>query len=210
MVIYLAQLYQTILTKENTNMKKMYITESDLHDIVKESVNKILTEFVNDVVPETPAVAPAEAPATTNVQKLTWSPKKFIQSLHQFKNAICGKPGGCSKCTAVINRALQAAGFGDKYWSTLPQQVYAKIKSRNSDFIEVNHGVTPSNKEFSMGNIQPGDICLMWSIPNKDIHYHACAFDGKHWVSDFVQNNCNVYTGKKPLCKMEWHVFRHK
>ena len=90
-----------------------------------------------------------------------------------------------------------------------PWELYEKLK-RHKDFVEVEGGNISSTKEitFSKGKKQ-GDICVYWCL-SKSVHYHTCSFDGSNWVSDFVQNNCNVYTGSKTTCTMEWHLFRHK
>ena len=100
--------------------------------------------------------------------------------------------------------------MGEKYWGEKPWDVYAKMKQQGTDFIEIqNTNPFVSNKkefEISGYNPQPGDICVMWTTDRKS--YHTCAYDGQKWMSDFVQNTCNVYRGKNP-CTLEFHIFRH-
>ena len=62
---------------------------------------------------------------------------------------------------------------------------------------------------ISFTNPQPGDIVVINCTPSRKWG-HICMFNGEYWVSDFVQNNCNVYTGSRDVCTMEWHLFRHK
>jgi hypothetical protein len=84
------------------------------------------------------------------------------------------------------------------------------MSAQDSEFTEIDSGSTSNKQEFGFKyNPMAGDICTMWSTPNKNIHFHTCAFDGSKWISDFVQNNCNVYRSASP-CTMEYHVFRHK
>ena len=150
-----------------------------------------------------------------------WNVGKFVERLHYWQRNICEKredgktkprkkSGGCGWCTGVINRALRDSGFGDKYWDEFPWGVYNKMKGQNSDFVEVRGSNSSSNKtEFQLGEVKKGDVCVMWSLPNRNLHYHTCAFDGTNWYSDFKQNNCNVYRSADS-CTMEWHLFRHK
>ena len=155
------------------------------------------------------------------VKTTSWDADAFATDLHYWQKNVCkavGKPrkkyGGCSACTGVINRALEDVGLDRKYWSTFPWEVYSKMKSGN-DFNEAEHGVCSSKKHFTFSKpLQKGDICLMWCEGNHNSdttknHYHSCGYDGSRWVSDFVQNNCNVYTGLFE-CRMEWHLMRHK
>jgi len=145
-----------------------------------------------------------------------WDVGKFVQRLHYWQSNICKakgkqrkKPGGgCSSCTGVINRALKDTGFGEKYWGQYPWEVYSKFKL-GDDFVEISSGLNVTNKtEFSLGNINRGDICVMWGM-GKVYPYHTCAYDGNNWYSDFKQNSCNVYKSSSE-CRMEWHLFRHK
>ena len=140
--------------------------------------------------------------------------------MHYWQQNICESRGkkrstsptynGCGLCTGAINRALKSTGCGDKYWATFPWEVCAKMQKSDSDFQEIASRSETNKQEFTFGvNLLPGDICTMWSTPDRKVHYHTCAFDGSRWVSDFVQNTCNVYRSHKP-CTMEYHIFRHK
>jgi len=159
-----------------------------------------------------------------------WNVGLFVQKLYYWQANICEKREdgkrknrvsrkkicsphsedcGCGWCTGAVNRALRDSGFGDKYWAEFPWQVYEKMKSENSDFVEVRGAQSVTNKtEFQLGKINKGDICVMWS-KDKSTHFHTCAYDGSNWYSDFKQNSCNVYRSSN-ACSMEWHLFRHK
>jgi hypothetical protein len=168
----------------------------------------------------------------------TWDVDTFVRNLHYWQDRICENNGnggsktrkpakswnlpnsygrtknGCSWCTSVINRALRDTGFGQKYWGGEPWDVYSKMKASNSDFVEAASGQC-SNKvdDFNFGSatISKGDVCVMWTLlPNpKKLHRHTCAFDGSHWISDFVQQRCNVYRSASE-CRLEYHLFKHK
>lgn len=143
-----------------------------------------------------------------------WDVGKFVKMLHIWRDKICGGPkkGGCHLCTSVTNRALRDSGFGYKYWGELPWNLYDTLKKGN-DFVEIRSSTNaPSSTEFNLGEVQKGDICTMWR-PGRDKRakcFHTCSFDGSNWISDFTQNSCNVYRGKKDPVVLEWHLFRHK
>jgi hypothetical protein len=152
----------------------------------------------------------------------SWELNTFVNNLHYWQRNICeeqGKKrqsyGGCGTCTGVINRALRdTLGGSKKYWGNYPWDVCRNLKVNDSEFKEAVSGVTTNKQEFNFGSIKPsrGDICTMWSLPQsskKGSHFHTCAFDGTHWVSDFVQDTCNVYRSKS-ACQMEFHLFKHK
>lgn len=168
----------------------------------------------------------------------SWDVDTFVRNLHYWQDRICENNGnggskarklvkpwnlpnsygrtknGCSWCTSVINRALRDTGYGQKYWGGEPWDVYAKMKASNSDFVEAASGQC-SNKvdDFNFGSatISKGDVCVMWTLPPnpKKLHRHTCAFDGSHWISDFVQQRCNVYRSASE-CRLEYHLFKHK
>ncbi len=146
-----------------------------------------------------------------------WDVNAFVKNLHYWQQNVCrarGKTpsakGSCGSCTGAINRALESTGLGRKYWRVYPWEVCSAMSVQGSEFTEIDSGTTSNKQEFGFKyNPMAGDICTMWSTPNKNIHFHTCAFDGSKWISDFVQNNCNVYRSASP-CTMEYHVFRHK
>ena len=159
---------------------------------------------------------PVEGPFVSS----QWDVNAFVKNLHYWQANTCeqkGKSrssyGGCGVCTGVINRALESTISSRKYWATYPWQVCAKMKDSNSDFVEIQSGSQSNKQEFNFAyNPLRGDICTMWWKNHEDPSsppFHTCAYDGKNWVSDFVQNTCNVYRSKNPL-ELEFHIFRHK
>lgn len=170
---------------------------------------------------------------SSTIKTKDWNVDVFINNLHYWQREVCNKhpdrnlaeakkrsrggKGGCGRCTGVINRALQDTGCGDKFFRTYPWEVYRTMNGSAEFGTPVMQGSgKPSNVHFDFPSPpQKGDICLMWCnyIPDtKKNHFHSCAFDGSNWVSDFVQNNCNVYTGKDVTVydNIQWYVFRHK
>jgi hypothetical protein len=144
-----------------------------------------------------------------------WNVGNFVKRLHYWQSHVCEEKGkgrnnygGCHSCTGAVNRALRDEKFGMKYWGTYPWEVYEKLSKGDSDFTEIRSGGGVTNKtEFSLGTVNKGDICVMWT-PDKKTHFHTCAYDGSNWYSDFKQNSCNIYRSSKP-CTMDWHLFRH-
>ena len=171
--------------------------------------------------------APTDGPITTS----NWDVDAFVRNLHYWQDRICEDNGrgksknrkaadkntlpnmygrkkkGCGWCTSVINRSLVNSGFGSKYGGGEPWILYDSLK-KGTDFKEIQSGETSNSTELPF-TIKPlkGDICTMWKkgrIPPR----HTCAFDGTHWVSDFIQYTCNVYKSSSPFT-LEFHVFRH-
>lgn len=152
----------------------------------------------------------------------SWDIDAFVKNLHYWQKNICNAVGkkrenrngytGCHACTGVINRALEAVGFGRKYWATYPWEVCAKLKADNSDFGVVDEGIMESKGEFPFGAApKKGDICTFWAIDSNGNHkssnFHTCAYDGSKWISDFVQGKCRQYNGES---RIKWYRFRHK
>ena len=147
-----------------------------------------------------------------------WNVGLFVKKLHYWQRNICtgGRQsyGGCSACTGVINRALAESGYGPlysgKYWAEYPWQVYDKMKVANSDFVEIDSGTSAANSgeiNFSK-QLQVGDICVMWKSRNANDKkgYHTTAYNGKQWVSDYIQRRCRPNYPNT----VQWHLMRHK
>ena len=190
------------------------MTEDDAKKLFNSSKIKPCNEVMEGVPSNTPTRI--EGPFTSS----QWDVNAFVKNLHYWQQNICESKGkkrissptynGCGLCTGAINRALKSTGCGDKYWATYPWEVCSKMQKSDSDFVELTAKTETNKQEFTFGvNLLPGDVCTMWSTPNKKLHFHTCAFDGSKWISDFVQNTCNVYRSHNP-CTMEYHIFRHK
>ena len=196
--------------KAVTNNVKPSMSDADIDALFKN--NNIAN--CNTVMMASSDNTTIDGPITTS----NWDVGAFVRNLHYWQSHTCEERhksrssyGGCGACTGVINRALRDTGFGQKYFKTYPWEVYAAMKANNSDFIEIAGGTSSSKDEFRFNiNLLQGDICTMWSTPKKEIHFHTCAYDGKKWISDFIQNKCNVYTSSNKVCTMEYHIFRHK
>jgi hypothetical protein len=153
----------------------------------------------------------------------SWDVEAFVKNLHYWQRNICEAKGkkrstsptynGCGACTGAINRALNATGF--KYnFVTYPWELYEILKSRSGEMMEISSGEGPITSTFGKPEeSQKGDICVMWTPEgkrNKNTGFHSCAFDGQNWISDFVQNRCNIYSNSKKFSGITWYIFRHK
>jgi hypothetical protein len=80
------------------------------------------------------------------------------------------------------------------------------MKASDSVFTEIDGGTSPgSEHEFKFSReLQVGDICVMWYRRGHQ-HRHTCAYDGRVWISDYVQNRCRQGYSET----IEWHLFRH-
>ena len=124
-----------------------------------------------------------------------WNINKSIEYLN--KNAQSKSLG---KCAAYVRKAIEAGGLSTNgrpvsaymYADFLPKIGFEKI-------IEIFGKANQAN--WTLKYAKPGDIAVM----EHGQHGHICMFNGKKWVSDFVQNNMWVYTGDGK-CK----IFRMK
>lgn len=224
------------IVKKYRNNKQLIDTDLD-PDLGEEKINKLFEIYdsnvkkCNDVVAEKTGKGSSGGGSTTTnspdkeAKTTEWNVDAFATNLHYWRTRVCEqhksepkerKPyGGCGLCSSVVNRALKSAGCGDKYWATYPWEIYNKMKSANSDFNEIQSGVISSKNHFTFNQPpQKGDVCLMWCQGNhktksSENHLHSCGYDGNNWVSDYVQKNCNGYTGSWE-CTLEWHLMRHK
>ena len=139
-----------------------------------------------------------------------WNVGYFVERLHYWQKTLCKRSGSCGRCTAVINRALEDSGKGRKYWGQFPWNVYDSMKTADSDFVEIDSGTSAANSgELGFTkSIQVGDICVMWRRRNTNDSsgYHTTAYNGKQWVSDYLQKRCRPNYSHT----VEWHLMRHK
>lgn len=139
-----------------------------------------------------------------------WNVGYFVERLHYWQKTLCKRSGSCGRCTAVINRALEDSGKGRKYWGQFPWDVYDYMKTADSDFVEIDSGISAANSgELGFTkSIQVGDICVMWRRRNTNDSsgYHTTAYNGKQWVSDYLQKRCRPNYSHT----VEWHLMRHK
>ena len=110
------------------------------------------------------------------------------------------QPKSIGKCAAYVRKAIEAGGL-----STVGRPVSANLykdflpKIGFIEIAEVSGRTNQSN--WTTKNAKPGDIAVM----DNGKYGHICMYNGKNWVSDFIQNNMWVYKGDG-ICK----IFRMK
>ena len=116
------------------------------------------------------------------------------KSLEYLDNNV--QPKSIGKCASYVRKAIEAGGLSTEgrpvsaymYKDFLPKIGFTEIA-------EIKGRLNQS--DWTLKNAKPGDIAVM----EHGKHGHICMFNGKKWVSDFIQNNMWVYKGEG-ICKI--------
>lgn len=94
-------------------------------------------------------------------------------------------------CARYVANALQYAGI------KFQRQPSAYMYHSNGILKKAGFGLVSTS--LSGYSPQPGDVCVVGRFNNHK-HGHICIYDGKNWISDFVQRNPSPYSdGPGPL-----------
>lgn len=94
-------------------------------------------------------------------------------------------------CARFVANALQYAGI------KFQRQPSAYMYHSNGILKKAGFGLVSTS--LSGYSPQPGDVCVVGRFNNHK-HGHICIYDGRNWISDFVQRNPSPYSdGPGPL-----------
>ena len=118
---------------------------------------------------------------------MVWNLGGAITYLRKHAKPKSQEPHECAK---YVRLAIEAGGINTtgrpvsayKYKDFLPTIGFKAVGKITGKTNQTN---------WTKNNARPGDIAVM----DHGVHGHICMFDGKHWISDFVQNNMWVYGG---------------
>lgn len=120
-----------------------------------------------------------------------WNVGKSIQWI--MANTSNDRSGNCAK---YVEDAIAAGGLprmncrengGDGYAHSL----HSCGTLKKHGFVLIDSGKLNGNSKYN-GNLQTGDIMILDTyVPRKN---HAAMWTGSQWISDFKQNNANVYS----------------
>ena len=99
------------------------------------------------------------------------------------------------KCAHYVSNALQAKGF------KFSRPRYAYQYHTNGTLTKLGFNMIYSG--LGKYDAKVGDICVVnkFNTPDGNEHYHVAIYDGKNWISDFVQQSpeaWNIYKGVRP------------
>ena len=99
------------------------------------------------------------------------------------------------RCAHYVSNALQANGF------KFSRPRYAYQYHTNGTLTKLGFNMIYSG--LGKYDAKVGDICVVnkFNTPDEKEHYHVAIYDGKNWISDFVQNSSlawNIYSGVRP------------
>ncbi len=130
--------------------------------------------------------------------------------MHLRSHAKTSKPYG--QCAAYVKKALAAGGLpyisgvdGFGVGKAYEKYGYRRVnlKQNGKNFV----GAAPGDICSIATNVRIGGKCQGYSKDGEIYPGHACMYDGKKWISDFVQGNCIPYS----LGSVKWaRVWRWK
>ena len=99
------------------------------------------------------------------------------------------------RCAHYVTNALQANGF------KFNRPRYAYQYHTNGTLTKLGFNMVYSG--LGKYDAKVGDICVVnkFNTPDEKEHYHVAIYDGKNWISDFVQQSpeaWNIYKGVRP------------
>lgn len=99
------------------------------------------------------------------------------------------------RCAHYVSNALQANGF------KFNRPRYAYQYHTNGTLTKLGFNMVYSG--LGKYDAKVGDICVVnkFNTPDEKEHYHVAIYDGKNWISDFVQQSSeawNIYKGIRP------------
>ena len=99
------------------------------------------------------------------------------------------------RCAHYVSNALQANGF------KFSRPRYAYQYHTNGTLTKLGFNMIYSG--LGKYDAKVGDICVVnkFNTPDEKEHYHVAIYDGKNWISDFVQQSSlawNIYSGVRP------------
>ena len=104
-----------------------------------------------------------------------------------FKKGIDKKlKYGESKCARYVKKALIAGGASVKNSAIESAKNYGPWLIENNFKVVDNTTTVSSGGVFTISGQQTGDVVVIQAAPHH-VHGHMAMFNGKHWVSDFVQ-----------------------
>lgn len=104
-----------------------------------------------------------------------------------FKKGIDKKlKYGESKCARYVKKALIAGGSSVKNSAIESAKNYGPWLIENNFKVVDNTTTVSSGGVFTISGQQTGDVVVIQAAPHH-VHGHMAMFNGKHWVSDFVQ-----------------------
>ena len=123
---------------------------------------------------------------------MQWDVSKAVEYLRD--NAEEHSTGNCAR---YVREAIEAGGV------TLIRHVSAK--NYGSSLLAVGFILIPSGPDYLH---RPGDVGIVQPIQGHP-HGHMAMFDGKHWISDFVQLH-GLYPGQSyRKAKPAYSIYRY-
>jgi hypothetical protein len=123
---------------------------------------------------------------------MPWNAAKAVKHL-QDHHEDCSK----GHCARYVREAIEAGGV------TLIRHVSAK--NYGSSLLAAGFMLIPSGPDYMH---RAGDVGIVQPIPGHP-HGHMAMFDGKYWISDFVQKH-GIYPGQSyRTAKPPYSIYRY-
>ena len=206
------RLMQTLAKKYMSN-KDLMAKECPQFSNAKDAIDKFKPADCNSLFAGSAWSTPsAVVPNSAKITIDTWDVEAAVSRL--IRGANEGKTGVCA---TYVEIAIAAGGGALKKKIATSEGKTGTKHATNLryDGILEKHGfvqITPNNLVLSANQknvnmeLQAGDVAIIGTDASKTGgKYHACMWSGSQWISDFRQNNLNVYKHSEPCAIYRYH-----
>jgi hypothetical protein len=206
------RLMQTLAKKYMSN-KDLMAKECPQFSNAKDAIDKFKPADCNSLFAGSAWSTPsAVVPNSAKITIDTWDVEAAVSRL--VRGAAEGKTGVCA---TYVEIAIAAGGGALKKKIATSEGKTGSKHATNLryDGILEEHGfvqITPNDLVLSANQknvnmeLQAGDVAIIGTDASKTGgNYHACMWSGSQWISDFVQNNLNVYKRSEPCAIYRYH-----
>lgn len=206
------RLMQTLAKKYMSN-KDLMAKECPQFSNAKDAIDKFKPADCNSLFAGSTWSTPsAVVPNSAKITIDTWDVEAAVSRL--VRGAAEGKTGVCA---TYVEIAIAAGGGALKKKIATSEGKTGTKHATNLryDGILEKHGfvqITPNDLVLSANQknvnmeLQAGDVAIIGTDASKTGgSYHACMWSGSQWISDFRQNNLNVYKHSEPCAIYRYH-----
>ena len=146
--------------------------------------------YYNDAEPSTASTPAIQSSGVQSSQSSGYSQQNSGATTTAADYARSHAKGrSVGRCARYVANALQASGF------KFQRQPSAYMYHTNGVLSKMGFNLVHSG--LSGFKPQKGDVCVINRF-GKHVHGHICIYDGRNWISDFVQRNASPYKDGAP------------
>jgi len=148
---------------------------------------------------ESPGDYSAQSSQSSFGQKAPEGAPSYVQDSYSLMQKSSGGSGMAKAAEYARKHAKKKSiGYCAKYVANALEYAGLKFQRQPSAYMYHTRGILSKagfglvSKGMKGYTPEPGDVCVIDRF-NSHEHGHICIYDGRNWISDFVQNGPNVY-----------------